>query len=229
MCASVLITGCCELHGRLDHLAGFLFEDAANHIQEQLHVFVVEGAQKAHRKHVLSLLCILDVAERFRLHRDLDDGRSPRAERVDHLAVGALILLVIVSGPLIVDQHEYVVSETSSFEPREQGHLVEGQHHVREVAGIRDLAALSKANAVTARASDRMRRRPDLGGNDLHRPKAVSCFGAELGKGNGCFLSTFAGVADDFDNVLRETDRTGAAHRFLLSGSPGLPRAVRGG
>ena len=67
VCDSVLITGGCELHGRLDYLAGFLLEDAANHILEQAHVLAVEGAQKAHRKHVLALLCILDVTERFLL------------------------------------------------------------------------------------------------------------------------------------------------------------------
>jgi len=112
---------------------------------------------------------------------------------------------------LIVDQHEDVVGETSRFEARQQRHFVEGQHHVREVAGIRDPAALGKADAVTTRACGRMRRGLDLGGYDLDGPKAVACFGAELGKGNGCFLRTFASIADDFDDVLRETYKAGTA------------------
>jgi len=202
VCDSVLITSGCELHGRLDHLAGLLLEDAANHILEQIHVLVVEGAQNAHRKHVLALFCILDVAERFLLQRDLDDGRPPRTECVEHLTVREPILFDVMSGPLIVDQHENVVGKTSSFEAREQG----------------DLASRGKADAVTARASDRVWRGPDLGGYDLHGPKAVACFGAELGKGNGCFLGTFASVADDFDDVLRETDETGTAHKVFLAG-----------
>jgi hypothetical protein len=57
-------------------------------------------------------------------------------------------------------------------------------------------------------------RGPDLGGYDLHGPKAVACFGAELGKGNGGLLRTFTSVADDLDDVLRETDQTGRAHRI---------------
>jgi hypothetical protein len=63
-----------------------------------------------------------------------------------------------------------------------------------------------------------MRRGPDLGGYDLHRPKAVACFGAEPGKGKGRFLRTFPSVADDFDDVLRETDKTGGAHKIIFLG-----------
>ncbi len=91
-----------------------------------------------------------------------------------------------MSCPVIVDQYENVVGETPRFETREQSHFVEGQDDVRSVTGIRDPATLGKANAVgRSPLPIRMRRRPDLGGDDLPGPKPVARLGAELGEGNG--------------------------------------------
>ncbi len=116
---SILMTGGCEPHRQLDHLAVLGLEDVANHIVEQVEVLAVEGAQDADRKHVLSLLCIFGEAEGFPFERDFDNGRSTRTKPVEHLAVGQAIPLVLVRCPLVVDQHEDVVGEASCFEAGE--------------------------------------------------------------------------------------------------------------
>ena len=52
-----------------------------------------------------------------------------------------------------------------------------------------------------------MGRRPNFGGYDLDRPKAIARFGAELRKRDGRFLRAFTGITHDFDEAIRLADR----------------------
>jgi hypothetical protein len=181
-----------------------LAEGVGDLVFYSLEVSIVDVSEKPEGEHVLALARVLIDGEALLLHRDFDDAVVARPELDEGLLPGALNVRIRVRRPKILDENDRVVGQRAEPMPRQQHLFVERDDQLHLIAPVRD-GARPDADAIAARPFRGSRRRLDLGGDDLHRPDAVAHLGRHRAEDLAALLCAFAGIGDDFERVLRET------------------------
>ena len=201
-------------HVLLDYALVLLAEGQRDLLARRLQVQAVDTADHAQREHVLAAPRIRHVLAAFHFHGNFVDPITGLDQAIVRLDVRSGDRRIGISTPHAFQQDDAVGLELFVAHPPQQYLLVEGDHQVGFVAAVGHRAR-SDADAVAARAGHAARRRANFGGNDFRGPDAVAHLRGNRAQRLAATLRTFAGIADDFDDMFLEC-------RCGFSASPGI-------
>jgi hypothetical protein len=178
-----------------------LFEDLRDLVLGRVGIATINPAEHPEHEHVLALARVGYDFEALFLDRQFMHDQSLRFEIGESLLILIANSLLGVFGPHALQQNDRAFLVGAVIDTGIEHLFVECDDHIGLIAHVGHVFR-SHSNAYAAGALAFARGRLNFGRYDLYRPDTVAHLAAHQSQDLTAFLRAFAGIADDFDDML---------------------------